>query len=122
MENRSTVIKELFELRVLLNRSNKLANRQTELDFDIKDNEFIAFVSGEDEPFFIKLSKKRSTNEKWQLTSTPYGYFLKMFISDELNKVQKELKTYMKNPKDINEILLFHMKQTLRNLLTDKFD
>ena len=122
MENRTTVIKELFELRLLLNKSNKLANQQTELDFSIVDDEFIAFVSNEDNPSFILLSKKRNTNGKWQLSSTPYCYFLKTFISNELNNVQKELKTYLKDPKDINEILLFHMKKLLRGLLIEKFD
>lgn len=36
MENRTEVIKEYFELRLLLNRANQKSNQKTELDFEIR--------------------------------------------------------------------------------------
>lgn len=120
MENRSVVVKELFELRVLLNKSNKLANQQSELNFGIDDTQFIAFAAGEKSPSFILLANRKSIKEKWQISSIPYFYTLRKELVEELNNAQTELKSYLRDPKDINEILLFHMKQLLRSLFLEK--
>lgn len=117
MENRNAIVKELFELRVLLNKSNKQANQKTDLDFNIVNDQFIAFTEIAKWSPFILLSEKRGKTDKWQPAPIPYFFRLRIWISNELNEVQSELKRYMNDPKDINEVLLFHIKQKLRSLL-----
>lgn len=122
MENRSAVVKELFELRVLLNKSNQLANQKTEIDFDIKNNDFIAFIPAKTKQSCILLAKKSLKNEKWHISEAPYCYFLRKAVAEELNRIQNELITTHKNPLIIKGILLFRVKEKLRSLLLEKLD
>ena len=122
MENRSLIITELFELRVLLNKSNKIANQKTEMDFAILNDQFFAFVGTPNTPPRILLAIRKKQTGGWIPSIAPYFYLLRKFISDELNEVQKNLKIYTRDPNDINENLLLHMKLYLRSLLLEKFE
>ena len=91
MENRSELVKELFELRVYLNKSNQKSNQKTELKFEIRQStsskfqtELICCLSGIKSTAFVVLSRK-TDKLKWIWPNPVHFPHLSEFFSNELN-------------------------------------
>lgn len=99
MEERAHIVKELFELRIYLNKSNVKVNQKTELKFEINKKlngtyEFICFVnSAKKFPYIVLSYKIKQFWSKLDLNRFPY---LEEFCTYELNKNEALLKDQKK--------------------------
>lgn len=91
MQNRELIVKELFELRLLLNRSNPKPNQKTEIEFCLHISKDPLFKS----EFVIRLKEFPSTaitlsrknkKLKWEIPSVSYAPYLEDFCIVMLNK------------------------------------
>ena len=94
MENRSEIVRELFELRVLLNRRNATANIKTSLAFEIRKIEefeyFGCYLKGVNNPVFLKLSRRHEQGA-WTPSLTTRFAFTEDFCAKFLNKNQSNV-------------------------------
>ncbi len=118
MENRTEVIKEYFELRLLLNRANQKSNQKTELDFEIRklsnlEFHFIAFAKGHLPKAFLSICH---TNDyiKWLTPDQSRFHYLGKYCADELNKKQSQLNNI--NLEQSKKFLVDHVRIRLRSL------
>ena len=122
MENRSEIVRELFDLRVLLNKSNIVANEKTELVFYIiepKINndsvQFIARLKGSHNQSLVVLAEK-VRKDIWKMSKFHHFYYLREFCVKELNTKTEELKVLVKYGNQMNTLLNDHMNKIFRNL------
>ena len=90
MENRSDIVRELYELRLFLNKANLKANQKTELKFEIRKsidpkikNEFVCYLTGASNPIFITLSYQKIAG--WKGASLSSFYHLEKICTELLN-------------------------------------
>ena len=122
MENRSEIVSELFELRVLLNKANLVANQKSELIFDLvesksysKSKQFICLLKGVNNSSFVVLAEQMGTTA-WREPSISRFYYLEGFCASELERIQTTVGLKMKSYHKLRDTLLNHMNNQLRSL------
>ena len=95
MQNRTEVVKEYFELMVLLNQANQKSNQKTEMVFDIRTvgrrqirYKLVALIKGS-QTSFIALCDF-SEKKYWAVPKDSRFFYLGSFLAYELNQKQKE--------------------------------
>ena len=117
MHNREQIIKEYFQLRILLNRSNNLANQKTEMVFEIQsrpNQEFVLVAKLKSDVIRggLILAKKPKL-KNWSAFGFTGLDSLEEYCSDLLMEVFDEFEL-LKSQEKLN--------QELRGLGIQKFD
>jgi hypothetical protein len=105
---REKILKELSELRVLLNKSNKLPNQNTKMSFDFESNGATEFriccsIIGTDEVKKIILAI-RTEQRNWERAGYTHFQNLENFLADCANKAELNFKTTKQRILSIDDI------------------
>lgn len=107
MENRSQILRELFELIIYLNKGNTKANAKTNLVFDIKKNNFGCYLRGIKNSNFLILCYKNSNN-KWQASGYTKFINLEDYCIEHLNFHKNETQALKNIIDDLRSLQFFN--------------
>ncbi len=91
--NRIEAAKQYFEIRNLLNRSNRIKNISTELEFELRENdeEYFIILKSTGAEHGLRLANKLKNEKEWRLYKNDlfeifYSYmFKKIYLLEQLN-------------------------------------
>jgi hypothetical protein len=111
MQNRTQIIKDFFQLRVFLNRSNQLPNQPSQLKFEIRSGgarklELVATMVCHGRRNSLILAQKLP-QYTWQSSGFSTFVHLEDFCSESLNRYPEDTKV---------EVLETKLWEELRNL------